>query len=72
MGFAKKSTRSFAIKSSHRRVKPQAAVPETRVQEKKTNPGRKCTRSLFDGEKTCYLIDAKQEGNLARFINVRK
>ncbi|MCJ8749748.1 hypothetical protein PDJAM_G00179840 [Pangasius djambal] len=68
VGFAKKSTRAFAIKSSHRRVKPQA-VPEKRVQEKKTARGRKCTRSLFDGEKACYLIDAKQEGNLARYIN---
>ncbi|MCI4395535.1 hypothetical protein PGIGA_G00181730 [Pangasianodon gigas] len=68
VGFAKKSTRAFAIKSSHRRVKPQA-VPEKCVQEKNTACGRKCTRSLFDGEKACYLIDAKQEGNLARYIN---
>ncbi|KAI5087309.1 histone-lysine N-methyltransferase SETDB1-A [Silurus meridionalis] len=67
-GFAKKSTRSFAIKSSHRRVKPLAA-PEQSVQEKKTMHDRKCTRSLFNGEKSCYLIDAKHEGNLARFIN---
>ncbi|KAK3525485.1 hypothetical protein QTP86_032367 [Hemibagrus guttatus] len=67
-GFAKKSTRAFAIKSSHRRVKPQAE-PEKHVQENKEAHGRKCTRSLFDGEKSCYLIDAKQEGNLARYIN---
>lgn len=68
LGFAKKSTRAFAVKSSHRRVKPQA-VPEKCVQEKNTALDRKCTRSLFNGEKTCYLIDAKQEGNLARYIN---
>ncbi|KAF4080413.1 hypothetical protein AMELA_G00171020 [Ameiurus melas] len=68
LGFAKKSTHAFAVKSSHRRVKPQA-VPEKHVQEKKTAHDRKCTRSLFNGEKTCYLIDAKQEGNLARYIN---
>lgn len=71
MGFAKKSTRAFAIKSSHRRVKPQAEAPEKSAQEQKTTHGRKCTRSLFDGEKACYLIDAKREGNVARFINVR-
>lgn len=72
MGFAKKSTRPFAIKSSHRRVNPEAAGPEKSVQEKRTRQGSKCTRGLFNGEKACYLIDAKQEGNVARFINVRK
>lgn len=65
VGFAKKSTRAFAIKSSHRRVNPAAAVPE------KATRGSHCTRGLFNGEKACYLIDAKQEGNVARFINVR-
>ncbi|GAA6090666.1 histone-lysine N-methyltransferase SETDB1-A isoform X1 [Tachysurus ichikawai] len=68
LGFARKSTRAFAIKSSHRRVKPKAE-PEKCVQENKMAHGQKCTRSLFNGEKACYLIDAKQEGNLARYIN---
>uniref|UniRef100_A0A9J8BE29 SET domain bifurcated histone lysine methyltransferase 1a n=1 Tax=Cyprinus carpio carpio TaxID=630221 RepID=A0A9J8BE29_CYPCA len=27
------------------------------------------TRRLFSGEDTCYIIDARQEGNLGRFIN---
>lgn len=27
---------------------------------------------MFDDEKACFLIDAKQEGNIARFINVSK
>ncbi|XP_058261294.1 histone-lysine N-methyltransferase SETDB1-A [Hemibagrus wyckioides] len=67
-GFARKSTRAFAIKSTHRRVKP-LAEPEKRVQDSKEARGRKCTRSLFNGEKSCYLLDAKQEGNLARYIN---
>lgn len=71
MGFAKKSTRAFAIKSSHMRVKPRDAAPGNSGQEMMATHGRKCTRSLFNGEKACYLIDAKQEGNLARFINVR-
>ncbi|XP_062867037.1 histone-lysine N-methyltransferase SETDB1-A isoform X2 [Trichomycterus rosablanca] len=68
MGFAKKSTRAFAIKSSHRRVKPLVVTTEP-VPTTKTVQSRKCTRSLFDGEKGCYLVDAKQEGNLARYIN---
>lgn len=67
-GFAKKSTRAFAIKSSHRRVKPQAE-PKENVPANKTPRVRTCTRNLFDDEKTCYLIDAKHEGNLARYIN---
>lgn len=72
MGFAKKSTRAFAIKSSHMRVKPRDAAPAKSGQEMTATHGRKGTRSLFNGERACYLIDAKQEGNLARFINVRK
>ncbi|KAL0166676.1 hypothetical protein M9458_038520, partial [Cirrhinus mrigala] len=27
------------------------------------------TRRLFNGEESCYIIDARQEGNLGRFIN---
>ncbi|XP_076865592.1 histone-lysine N-methyltransferase SETDB1-A isoform X2 [Brachyhypopomus gauderio] len=64
LGFAKKSTRPFAIKSIHRKVKPEVVSNQ---QENSVRVGS--TRSLFSGEKTCYLIDAKQEGNIARYIN---
>ncbi|XP_026858102.2 histone-lysine N-methyltransferase SETDB1-A isoform X2 [Electrophorus electricus] len=60
MGFARKSTRPFAIKSIHRKVPTQQGKRSTCV---------KNTRSLFSGEKACYLINAKQEGNIARYIN---
>lgn len=29
------------------------------------------TRCFFDKEMECYIIDAKMEGNLARYLNVR-
>lgn len=29
------------------------------------------TRLFFDGEESCYIIDAKLEGNLGRYLNVR-
>lgn len=32
----------------------------------------KNTRLFFDGEESCYIIDAKLEGNLGRYLNVRK
>ncbi|KAL7826326.1 hypothetical protein AOLI_G00315350 [Acnodon oligacanthus] len=66
-GFARKSTRNFAVKSFHRRVK-QPEVPKEKPQEKTTRC-RRNTRSLFSNEKACYLIDAKDEGNIGRFIN---
>lgn len=28
------------------------------------------TRLFFDGEESCYIIDAKLEGNLGRYLNV--
>ncbi|XP_063055312.1 histone-lysine N-methyltransferase SETDB1-B isoform X2 [Engraulis encrasicolus] len=31
--------------------------------------GPKCTRQFFDGEESCYIIDAKLEGNLGRYLN---
>lgn len=31
----------------------------------------KNTRLFFDGEESCYIIDAKLEGNLGRYLNVR-
>lgn len=33
--------------------------------------GPKNTRQFFDGEESCYIIDAKLEGNLGRYLNVR-
>lgn len=30
----------------------------------------KNTRQFFDGEESCYIIDAKLEGNLGRYLNV--
>lgn len=32
--------------------------------------GSKSTRQFFDGEESCYIIDAKLEGNLGRYLNV--
>lgn len=32
--------------------------------------GPKNTRQFFDGEESCYIIDAKLEGNLGRYLNV--
>ncbi|CAK9299077.1 unnamed protein product [Gordionus sp. m RMFG-2023] len=29
----------------------------------------KSTRSLFDGERKCYVMDAKREGNVGRYLN---
>ncbi|XP_072531688.1 histone-lysine N-methyltransferase SETDB1-A [Salminus brasiliensis] len=67
LGFARKSTRNFAIKSSHRRVKQD--VPKERQTEKKAAHCRRSTRSLFSDERACYLIDAKHDGNIGRYIN---
>lgn len=33
--------------------------------------GHRNTRLFFDGEESCYIIDAKLEGNLGRYLNVR-
>lgn len=32
--------------------------------------GHRNTRLFFDGEESCYIIDAKLEGNLGRYLNV--
>ncbi|XP_022538725.2 histone-lysine N-methyltransferase SETDB1-A isoform X1 [Astyanax mexicanus] len=67
-GFAKKSTRNFAVKSSHRKVKQQEVPVET-PPTKKAALCKRNTRSLFSNEKACYLIDAKHDGNMGRYIN---
>uniref|UniRef100_A0AAR2J1G6 [histone H3]-lysine(4) N-trimethyltransferase n=1 Tax=Pygocentrus nattereri TaxID=42514 RepID=A0AAR2J1G6_PYGNA len=56
---AVKSTRGIALKSSHGMMM-------------KTGGGEgasKNTRQFFDGEESCYIIDAKLEGNLGRYLN---
>ncbi|XP_048881567.1 histone-lysine N-methyltransferase SETDB1-B-like [Brienomyrus brachyistius] len=72
---AVKSTRGFTLKSTHSlvvktggaggsgaTVGPGGAVGEG-------GPARKNTRQFFDGEESCYIIDAKLEGNLGRYLN---
>nr|XP_055074967.1 histone-lysine N-methyltransferase SETDB1-A isoform X1 [Misgurnus anguillicaudatus] len=60
--------RCFAIKSFERRVK---LLETSDARKEKTWKAQLAnnTRRLFDGEETCYIIDARQEGNLGRFIN---
>ncbi|XP_030644436.1 histone-lysine N-methyltransferase SETDB1-A [Chanos chanos] len=62
-----KPTPGFAIKSSHRKVKPTGST--TPPKKEKKLPSNISARTLFDGEKTCYIIDAQQEGNIARYLN---
>uniref|UniRef100_A0A8C2Z4X0 [histone H3]-lysine(4) N-trimethyltransferase n=1 Tax=Cyclopterus lumpus TaxID=8103 RepID=A0A8C2Z4X0_CYCLU len=59
---AVKSTRGIALKSGHG------------MMVKTGTPGGgdyapKNTRLFFDGEESCYIIDAKLEGNLGRYLN---
>uniref|UniRef100_A0A8C1GHX9 [histone H3]-lysine(4) N-trimethyltransferase n=1 Tax=Cyprinus carpio TaxID=7962 RepID=A0A8C1GHX9_CYPCA len=60
--------RCFAIKSFQRRVKPPETLDAKNEKTRTAVTGRN-TRRLFNGEETCYIIDARQEGNLGRFIN---
>ncbi|XP_057211257.1 histone-lysine N-methyltransferase SETDB1-A [Triplophysa rosa] len=60
--------RCFAIKSFERRVKALEKADPRNEKTRKGQPGNN-TRKLFDGEEMCYIIDARQEGNLGRFIN---
>lgn len=41
------------------------------VEKGESAPVRKNTRQFYDGEESCYIIDAKLEGNLGRYLNVR-
>ncbi|KAM9309113.1 histone-lysine N-methyltransferase SETDB1-B isoform 2-T2 [Pholidichthys leucotaenia] len=80
---AVKSTRGIALKNSHSMmIKPgasgagggpggQGGKP---LQQGQTGGGgdnnnTKTTRQFFDGEESCYIIDAKLEGNLGRYLN---
>lgn len=40
------------------------------VEKGESAPVRKNTRQFYDGEESCYIIDAKLEGNLGRYLNV--
>ncbi|XP_043074273.1 histone-lysine N-methyltransferase SETDB1-A isoform X2 [Puntigrus tetrazona] len=60
--------RCFAIKSFQRRVKPLETSDAKNEKMRKAVTGNN-TRRLFNGEETCYIINARQEGNLGRFIN---
>lgn len=79
---AVKSTRGIALKGGHgMMVKtggpgggggPGGQGGKTGVQGQ-TGGGdnaHRNTRLFFDGEESCYIIDAKLEGNLGRYLNV--
>lgn len=79
---AVKSTRGIALKGSHSlMVKTggagagagaggQAVKAGTQSQAGGAgDSGPKNTRLFFDGEESCYIIDAKLEGNLGRYLN---
>ncbi|NXQ33729.1 SETB1 methyltransferase, partial [Alaudala cheleensis] len=64
---AVKSTRGFALKSTH-----GIAIKGTPLAAEKgesAGPVRRSTRQFYDGEENCYIIDAKLEGNLGRYLN---
>lgn len=80
---AVKSTRGIALKTSHgMMVKTgptgggggQGGQGGKTGQQGQTGGGGdnapKNTRLFFDGEESCYIIDAKLEGNLGRYLNV--
>ncbi|XP_030640560.1 histone-lysine N-methyltransferase SETDB1-B [Chanos chanos] len=74
---AVKSTRGIALKSHGLLVKTgggAAGGPAgTGGAQSQTgtggDSGPKNTRQFFDGEESCYIIDAKLEGNLGRYLN---
>ncbi|XP_054035325.1 histone-lysine N-methyltransferase SETDB1, partial [Dryobates pubescens] len=59
---AVKSTRGLALKSTHGLALRAGAPPGA-------EPPRRTTRQFYDGEESCYIIDAKLEGNLGRYLN---
>ncbi|XP_036395297.1 histone-lysine N-methyltransferase SETDB1-B isoform X1 [Megalops cyprinoides] len=77
---AVKSTRGIALKSTHGLVVKTGGVGGggTGGAGGPTGPGGaggdgspawKNTRQFYDGEESCYIIDAKLEGNLGRYLN---
>ncbi|KAK2540034.1 Setdb1 [Columba livia] len=64
---AVKSTRGFALKSTHGiAVKPANLAA---AEKGESAPVCRTTRQFYDGEESCYIIDAKLEGNLGRYLN---
>ncbi|XP_010722271.1 LOW QUALITY PROTEIN: histone-lysine N-methyltransferase SETDB1 [Meleagris gallopavo] len=64
---AVKSTRGFALKSTH-----GIAIKSTNMaaaEKGDSAPVCRTTRQFYDGEESCYIIDAKLEGNLGRYLN---
>lgn len=61
---AVKSTRGFALKSTH-----SIAIKSTNLAAGENALIRRNTRQFYDGEESCYIIDAKLEGNLGRYLN---
>ncbi|XP_022612444.1 histone-lysine N-methyltransferase SETDB1 isoform X2 [Seriola dumerili] len=79
---AVKSTRGIALKTSHGLMVKTGAPGGVggpggqggkTGQQGQTGGGAentpKNTRQFFDGEESCYIIDAKLEGNLGRYLN---
>ncbi|XP_062321938.1 histone-lysine N-methyltransferase SETDB1-B isoform X2 [Osmerus eperlanus] len=77
---AVKSTRGIALKGSHSMMVkhgPSVAGAGPGVQAGGPQSqgggagdgGPQNTRQFFDGEESCYIIDAKLEGNLGRYLN---
>uniref|UniRef100_A0A7N9B0G5 [histone H3]-lysine(4) N-trimethyltransferase n=1 Tax=Mastacembelus armatus TaxID=205130 RepID=A0A7N9B0G5_9TELE len=76
---AVKSTRGIALKSSHSLMVKTGGGGGLGSQGGKTGQqgqaggggdnAPKNTRLFFDGEESCYIIDAKLEGNLGRYLN---
>lgn len=80
---AVKSTRGIALKAGHGMM-VKTGVPGgggglggqggKAGQQRRTEGGGdnapQNTRLFFDGEESCYIIDAKLEGNLGRYLNV--
>uniref|UniRef100_A0A8C5N424 [histone H3]-lysine(4) N-trimethyltransferase n=1 Tax=Gouania willdenowi TaxID=441366 RepID=A0A8C5N424_GOUWI len=59
---AVKSTRGIALKTGH------GMMVKTGASTGGDSTSRN-TRLFFDGEESCYIIDAKIEGNLGRYLN---
>ncbi|XP_028911602.1 histone-lysine N-methyltransferase SETDB1 isoform X1 [Ornithorhynchus anatinus] len=67
---AVKSTRGFALKSTHGiAVKSTHMAAAVAAEKGESAPVRRTTRQFYDGEESCYIIDAKLEGNLGRYLN---
>ncbi|NXG52629.1 SETB1 methyltransferase, partial [Psilopogon haemacephalus] len=64
---AVKSTRGFALKSTHGIAIKSSSLAGAEKPE--GAPAHRTTRQFYDGEESCYIIDAKLEGNLGRYLN---